>query len=165
MGGSTSGLGGFNVASSDTTDLDGVIGAEDIEVNATTSVNAFGFQASVGDVDINSPSTTFDGVGSSLVSAPGTLDFSGTITGNMDDLLFRVAGSVSIAGNVSDVGLFDGRRGGGLLFTSVSVAEVVADEIIIEADNSTILLSGNLTSAGDVTLIGRVEAIGGRGLG
>lgn len=159
LGGDTSGLGSFVVVSSDTTDLDGVIGATDIEVNATTSLNAFGFQASAGDVDINTPSTTFDGAGASLVNATGTIDFSGTITGNFDDLLFRNATSVSIAGAVTDVDLFDARRGGGTLFTSVSVGAITAGDIIIEADTSTIVLFGDLISAGDITLIGRVEVM------
>lgn len=157
IGGAAAGLGDFNVASSDTTHLDGVVSAEDIEINATTSLTAEGFQASAGDVDINTPSTTFDGAGSTLVSATGSIDFSGTITGNSDNLAFRNASTLSITGAVTDVDLFDARRGGGTLFTSVSVNSITAGDIIIEADNSTILLFGDLISAGDITLIGRVE--------
>lgn len=157
IGGGTAGLGVFNIASSDTADLDGVVGAEDIEVNATTSLNAEGFQASAGDVDINAPATTFDGLLVTLVNATGTIDFSGTITGNGDALLFRVATDLSIGGDVTGVGLFSAVRGGGLLFNSVSLQSVTADEIVIAADNSTIILNGDLVSAGDVTLIGRVE--------
>ncbi|WP_144057710.1 beta strand repeat-containing protein [Novipirellula maiorica] len=155
--GGAAGLGNFNITSADTVDLNGVIGAEDIEINATTSLNAQGFQASAGDVDISTPATIFDGPTSTLVRATGTIDFSGTITGNLDDLLFRNATSLSIAGVVTDVELFDARRGGGLRFTDISVNSVDASDIIIEADNSTILLFGDLISAGDVTLIGRVE--------
>lgn len=163
LGGPTSNPGAVSITAPDVV-LDGVIGALAVDIMATSSVSSSGgFQASVGDVIVDTPTLLF-GPGGNLVQAgpAGVIDISGDIDGGGGNLLIRRGTSVTVGGSVASVDRFDVQHGFGGIFDDVTIGgSVDAGEIIMESDHSTINLGGDLTSASDITLNGSVNYTGG----